>query len=78
MRPLAIRLGRHERSAGRAGRATRHDCSRVHGALQRLRQRVGQRLRAAVAETVATEDEVDVELRHLIAAVSGDARPPRP
>jgi DNA-directed RNA polymerase specialized sigma24 family protein len=39
-------------------------------ALQRLRQRVGQRLRANVAETVATDTEVDSELRHLITAVS--------
>ncbi|HEX2852939.1 MAG TPA: sigma-70 family RNA polymerase sigma factor [Opitutaceae bacterium] len=39
-------------------------------ALQRLRQRVGQRLRANVAETVATDTEVDGELRHLIAAVT--------
>jgi hypothetical protein len=39
-------------------------------ALHRLRQRVGQRLRADVAETVATDREVDEELRHLIAAVS--------
>ena len=54
---------------------TAHACTM---ALQRLRQRVGQRLRAAVAETVASEDEVDVELRHLIAAVSGDQRPSRP
>ena len=43
-------------------------------ALQRLRQRVGQRLRAAVAETVANEAEIDVELRHLIAAVSTSSR----
>jgi hypothetical protein len=39
-------------------------------ALHRLRQRVGQRLRADVAETVASESEIDEELRHLIAAVS--------
>jgi DNA-directed RNA polymerase specialized sigma24 family protein len=39
-------------------------------ALHRLRQRVGQRLRADVAETVADENDVDEELRHLIAAVS--------
>lgn len=42
-------------------------------ALHRLRQRLGQRLRADVAETVADGAEVDGELRHLIAAVS--ARP---
>ena len=39
-------------------------------ALHRLRQRVGHRLRADVAETVTSENEVDEELRHLIAAVS--------
>jgi RNA polymerase sigma-70 factor (ECF subfamily) len=39
-------------------------------ALARLRQRVGQRLRADVAETVASEGEVNDELRHLIASVS--------
>lgn len=44
-------------------------------ALHRLRQRVGQRLRADVAETVANDSDVDEELRHLIAAVNGrDAR----
>ena len=42
-------------------------------ALHRLRQRVGHRLRADVAETVAHESDVDEELRHLIAAVSGRA-----
>ncbi len=42
-------------------------------ALHRLRQRVGQRLRADVAETVANDAEVDEELRQLIAAVG--ARP---
>jgi DNA-directed RNA polymerase specialized sigma24 family protein len=42
-------------------------------ALHRLRQRVGHRLRADIAETVASESEVDQELRHLIAALS--ARP---
>jgi len=39
-------------------------------ALHRLRRRIGERLRADVAETVATDAEVDAELRHLIAAVS--------
>ena len=42
-------------------------------ALHRLRQRLGQRLRADVTETVADAAEVDEELRQLIAAVS--ARP---
>lgn len=40
-------------------------------ALQRLRQRLAGRLRAAVAETVADSAEIDAELRHLIAAVAG-------
>lgn len=39
-------------------------------ALHRLRQRVGQRLRADVAETVVDPEDIDRELRHLIAAVS--------
>jgi DNA-directed RNA polymerase specialized sigma24 family protein len=45
-------------------------------ALHRLRQRFGQRLRAAVAETVAEEADVELELRHLIAAL-GNAAPGR-
>ncbi len=40
-------------------------------ALQRLRQRLAERLRTAVAETVADGADVDAELRHLIAAISG-------
>lgn len=39
-------------------------------ALHRLRRRLGERLRAVVAETVAEGKDVDAELRHLIAAVS--------
>ena len=39
-------------------------------ALQRLRQRLGARLRLAVTETVADGSDVDAELHHLIAAVS--------
>ncbi len=39
-------------------------------ALHRLRQRVGQRLRSDVAETVNNASEIDGELRHLIAAVT--------
>jgi len=38
-------------------------------ALQRLRQRLGERLRTAVAETVTDGADIDPELRHLIAAV---------
>ena len=40
-------------------------------ALQRLRRRLGDRLRGRVAETVADPADIDVELRHLIAAVTG-------
>ena len=38
-------------------------------ALHRLRRRLGERLRADVAETVAEGADVDAELRHLIAAL---------
>jgi DNA-directed RNA polymerase specialized sigma24 family protein len=38
-------------------------------ALHRLRRRLGERLRAEVAETVADPNDVDGELQHLIAAV---------
>jgi RNA polymerase sigma-70 factor (ECF subfamily) len=48
-------------------------------ALQRLRRRLGDRLRARVAETVATPADVDAELHHLIAAITsgsvGESRP---
>jgi len=40
-------------------------------ALQRVRRRLGDRLRARVAETVADTADIDAELRHLIAAVAG-------
>ncbi len=43
-------------------------------ALHRARRRLGERLRAQVAETVADPAEIDAELRHLIAAIS-DSRP---
>jgi RNA polymerase sigma-70 factor (ECF subfamily) len=42
-------------------------------ALQRLRKRLGERLRVDVAETVVDEVSVDAELRHLIAALDGPA-----
>jgi RNA polymerase sigma-70 factor (ECF subfamily) len=40
-------------------------------ALHRARRRLGERLRAQVAETVVEPAEIDAELRHLIAAISG-------
>jgi DNA-directed RNA polymerase specialized sigma24 family protein len=42
-------------------------------ALHRLRRRLAARLRAVVSETVADPAEVDAELRHLIAALRGEA-----
>jgi RNA polymerase sigma factor (sigma-70 family) len=39
-------------------------------ALHRARRRLGDRLRAAVAETVADPTEIDSELRHLVSALS--------
>jgi len=45
-------------------------------ALHRLRHRLGERLRAYVAETVGSGAEVDEELRHLI-TYCGDAPAPR-
>lgn len=38
-------------------------------ALHRLRRRLGERLRVRVAETVASADDVESELRHLVAAM---------
>jgi len=40
-------------------------------ALHRARRRLGARLRAIVAETVADPAEIDAELRHLLSAISG-------
>jgi len=40
-------------------------------ALHSARRRLGERLRAKVAETVADPSEIDVELRHLISAING-------
>jgi len=42
-------------------------------ALQRLRRRLGERLRIDVSQTVVDEAEVDAELRHLIAVLGGPA-----
>jgi len=39
-------------------------------AVHRLRRRYGELLREAIAHTVASESEIDVELRHLIAVIS--------
>jgi RNA polymerase sigma-70 factor (ECF subfamily) len=44
-------------------------------ALQRLRRRLGERLRSEVGQTVADEADVDAELRYLIAASGGSAAP---
>ena len=44
----------------------------VKKSVQRLRQRFRDSLRAEVAQTVATPDQIDEELRHLRAALSAD------
>jgi DNA-directed RNA polymerase specialized sigma24 family protein len=44
-------------------------------ALHRARRRLGDQLRALVAETVADPAEIDAELRHLVAAINGSSRP---
>lgn len=38
-------------------------------AVHRLRRRYGELLREAIAQTVASKDEIDVELRHLITVI---------
>jgi RNA polymerase sigma factor (sigma-70 family) len=43
-------------------------------ALQRVRRRFGERLRDNVAQTVASESDVDAELRHLIVSSGGEGR----
>jgi RNA polymerase sigma-70 factor (ECF subfamily) len=40
-------------------------------ALHRARRRLGERLRALVAETVAVPAEIDAELRHLVSTIRG-------
>ncbi|HEY5551599.1 MAG TPA: sigma factor [Opitutaceae bacterium] len=44
-------------------------------ALHRARRRLGDRLRALVAETVADPKEIDAELRHLVSAINGATGP---
>lgn len=54
---LAVQLGMNEGA--------------VKSAVHRLRQRYRQLLRDQIAQTVATPDEVDEELRHLFAVLAG-------
>lgn len=49
--------------------------SAVKVAVHRLRKRFGELLRAEVAETVAGDEEVDAEIRSLLAAVSARGEP---
>jgi len=42
----------------------------VKTAVHRLRQRYGQLLRAQIAETVASPDEIDDEIRFLLSTLS--------
>lgn len=46
-------------------------------ALQRLRRRIGERLRVEIAQTVDAAAEVDAELHYLIAAATGAAQSTR-
>ncbi len=46
----------------------------VRVAVRRLRQRFGSLLKAEIAETVGASEEVDDEVRHLLAAVAPQAR----
>jgi len=39
-------------------------------AVHRLRRRFGELLREAIAHTVVGENEIDIELRHLIEVIS--------
>jgi hypothetical protein len=58
-------------SAAIAGPAARLGMSKhaFSVVLHRVRRRLGENLRAAVADTVADPVDVDAELRHLIAAI---------
>ena len=42
-------------------------------AVHRTRQRYGELLREEISNTVATDSEVDEELKHLLTVVSGEA-----
>jgi RNA polymerase sigma-70 factor (ECF subfamily) len=72
LRPLMWANTSHESLALHAGRLGMN----AHAftvALQRLRRRLGERLRSEVSQTVAVEADVDAELRYLIAASGGSA-----
>jgi RNA polymerase sigma-70 factor (ECF subfamily) len=62
--------GRAEISQAQAGAALGMSEGAVNVAIHRLRKRYGALLREEVAHTVSTPDEVDEELRYLLAVVS--------
>jgi RNA polymerase sigma factor (sigma-70 family) len=70
LKPL---LSPEQGGASRTEIATRLGISvgAVDVALLRLRRRYGEILRELIADTVSTEDEVDAEIRHLMAVLSG-------
>jgi DNA-directed RNA polymerase specialized sigma24 family protein len=72
LRPLLWGNSSPEKSADQAARLgiSAHAFTM---ALQRLRRRLGERLRTEVRQTVDGEAEVETELRHLIAASGGAA-----
>jgi RNA polymerase sigma-70 factor (ECF subfamily) len=68
--PLIWGVEREDDLAARAA-AIGQTVNSFRVALHRARHRLGERLRAQVAETVAEPADIDAELRHLIAALSG-------
>ena len=62
-----VKPGDHAEWAGRLGLAE----SAVRVALHRLRRRFGELLRSEIAQTVASPEDVDDELRQLFTAIAG-------
>lgn len=57
----------YEQAADRIGVST----SAVRSGIHRLRQRYGELIRDEIGETVASPDDVQSEIRHLLAAIGG-------
>ena len=62
--------GDHERSYAKIAEDLNMSETAVKTAVHRLRQQYGRRLRRAIAETVADQDDVDEEIRRLFGALS--------
>ena len=48
----------------------------MKASVHRLRQRFGQLLRAEIAETVSSPDDVDDEVKHLLGVIAPWGNPP--